>query len=396
MLRSVAVVGAGISGLTAGYALKKIGLEVDVFERSDSVIEFGAGITLSRNATSLLDDLGLLETLSERGCFPMGSYIRDYKNANIINAMSFDESFIALDRRDLVEQLVEKLNEEGVEISFGTNIQSISPSTGEIKFTNESAQGYDLILLCDGINSSFRKEHFDNCEPQFTNYVAWRGMVSSDKLPQFEGSEKVNVYHGPGGHCVHYPTGREGLINFVAIEYNPYWAEESWKVEGSKSDFLECFKGWNEELLSMLNSTEVLYKWGIFERPLPGTLYKDKCVLLGDAAHPMVPFLGQGACMAIEDAYSFAMACKENIANLSDAQQAYDYVRSKRTKKIQRLSMMQGKIYHMKNPLLVAARNAVMKYTNIPGNDLKRIHDYDAHDEMQIYLAFGDLRHNYF
>jgi 2-polyprenyl-6-methoxyphenol hydroxylase-like FAD-dependent oxidoreductase len=114
--------------------------------------------------------------------------------------------------------------------------------------------------------------------------------------------------------------------------------------------------------------------------------------LLGDAAHPMVPFLGQGACMAIEDAYSFAMACKEKIANLRDAQEAYDFVRSKRTKKIQGLSMMQGKIYHMKNPLLVSARNAVMKYTNIPGNDLKRIHDYDAHNEMQIYLALGNLR----
>jgi 2-polyprenyl-6-methoxyphenol hydroxylase-like FAD-dependent oxidoreductase len=113
--------------------------------------------------------------------------------------------------------------------------------------------------------------------------------------------------------------------------------------------------------------------------------------LLGDAAHPMVPFLGQGACMAIEDSYSFAMACKEHMTNLVNAQEAYDYVRSKRTKKIQRLSMMQGKIYHMKNPLLVAARNAAMKYTNIPGNDLKRIHDYNAHDEMQIYLAFGDL-----
>tara|TARA_Y100000748_G_scaffold215874_1_gene181141 strand:- start:125 stop:502 length:378 start_codon:yes stop_codon:yes gene_type:complete len=114
--------------------------------------------------------------------------------------------------------------------------------------------------------------------------------------------------------------------------------------------------------------------------------------LLGDAAHPMVPFLGQGACMAVEDSYSFAMACKEHMTNLANAQAAYDFVRSKRTKKMQRLSMMQGKIYHVKNPLLVAARNSVMKYTSIPGNDLKRIHDYDAHDEMQIYLASSDLR----
>ena len=106
--------------------------------------------------------------------------------------------------------------------------------------------------------------------------------------------------------------------------------------------------------------------------------------LLGDAAHPMVPFLGQGACMAIEDTYSFAMACKENIANLQEAQEAYDFVRSKRTKKIQKLSMMQGKIYHMKNPLLVAARNAAMRYTNIPGNDLKSIHEYDVEDAIKF------------
>ena len=109
--------------------------------------------------------------------------------------------------------------------------------------------------------------------------------------------------------------------------------------------------------------------------------------LLGDAAHPMVPFLGQGACMAIEDSYSFAMACKEHMANLANAQEAYDYVRSKRTKKIQQLSMMQGKVYHLKNPILVVMRNAAMRHTNIPGNDLKRIHDYDAHDEMQMHLA---------
>jgi len=114
--------------------------------------------------------------------------------------------------------------------------------------------------------------------------------------------------------------------------------------------------------------------------------------LLGDAAHPMAPFLGQGACIAIEDSYSFAMTCKEHMANLANAQEAYDYVRSKRTKKIQKLSMMQGKVYHLKNPILVATRNAAMRYTNIPGNDLKRIHDYDAHDEMQTYLAFGNDR----
>ena len=128
-----------------------------------------------------------------------------------------------------------------------------------------------------------------------------------------------------------------------------------------------------------------LYKWGIYIRPPLNSMIAKNITLLGDAAHPMVPFLGQGACMAIEDAYSFALACKKNINDLSKAQKIYNFVRNKRTIKIQRLSKIQGKIYHLENPLMVSARNAVMKYTNIPGNDLKKIHNYDAHNEMNIF-----------
>ena len=383
MLKHVAVVGAGISGLTAGYALQKIGLEVDIFERSQSVTEFGAGITLSRNATSLLKELGLMKLLSKKGYFPMASYIRDYKNANVISSMKFDESFITLDRRDLVEQLAQSFEEIGGKIHYGTEVQSINPSSGAIQISDENINTYELILLSDGIKSSFRKEHFDNQEPQFTNYVAWRGMTTSDLLPQFEGSEKVNVYHGPGGHCVHYPTGREGLINFVAIEHNRSWAEESWKVEGSKSDFLECFKGWNEELLSMLNSTEVLYKWGIFERPLPGALYKDKCILLGDAAHPMVPFLGQGGCLAIEDAYCL-MVLLNKVEDLDEVLNTYDKMRNKRARRMQKRSKLQGLFNHVSNPFLVPIRNLVTKSSM--KMSVENIHSYSLNKELSSLL----------
>ena len=110
---------------------------------------------------------------------------------------------------------------------------------------------------------------------------------------------------------MHYPTGRGDLINFIAIEHNEIWSEESWKIKGNKSEFLNCFAGWNEELLSMFDSSQEIYKWGIFERPLPKKLYRDKCLLLGDAAHPMAPFLGQGGCLAIEDAYCLASLLKD-------------------------------------------------------------------------------------
>ena len=379
MLSNVSVIGAGVSGLTAAYALKKIGIEVDVFERSESIKEFGAGITLSKNATILLEDIGLMDSLSSKGCHPMGSYIRDYKKAKVIKSKRFDKNFITLDRRDLVATLATRLEDIGVSIHFDSEIKSIDPTAGEISISNHEKKSYDLILICDGIKSSLRGSYFDNQQPQFTNYVAWRGMTTIENLPKYEGSDKVNVYYGPGGHCVHYPTGRDNLINFIAIEHNKIWSEESWKKEGSKSEFLNCFKGWNEDLLSMFSSAQEVYKWGIFERSLPKTLYRDKCVLLGDAAHPMVPFLGQGGCLAIEDAYCLmSLLMEEKDINVVLGQ--YDKLRNRRGSWIQKRSKFQGIFNHVSNPSLAMIRNFITKL--IMNNSVNRLHSYDLIKEI--------------
>ena len=284
-----------------------------------------------------------------------------------------------MDRRDLVATLATRLEDIGVSIHFDSEIKSIDPTAGEISISNHEKKGYDLILICDGIKSSLRGSYFDNQQPQFTNYVAWRGMTTIENLPKYEGSDKVNVYYGPGGHCVHYPTGRDNLINFIAIEHNKIWSEESWKTEGSKSEFLNCFKGWNEDLLSMFSSAQELYKWGIFERSLPKTLYRDKCVLLGDAAHPMVPFLGQGGCLAIEDAYCLmSLLMEEKDINVVLGQ--YDKLRNRRGSWIQKRSKFQGVFNHVSNPSLVMIRNFITKL--IMNNSVNRLHSYDLIKEI--------------
>ena len=379
MVSNVAVIGAGVSGLTAGYALRKIGIEVDIFERSESIKEFGAGITLSQNATMLLQEIGLMESLSSKGYHPMGSYIRDYKKAKVIKSKILDKNFITLDRRDLVATLTTRFEEIGDSISFDSEIQSIDPIAGEILISNQAKRTYDLILICDGIKSSLRELYFDNQKPQFTNYVAWRGMTSIENLPKFEGNDKVNVYYGPGGHCVHYPTGREDLVNFIAIEQNVTWSEESWKIEGSKTEFLNRFKGWNEDLLSMFNSSQEVYKWGIFERPLPKKLYQSKCVLLGDAAHPMVPFLGQGGCLAIEDACCLMFLLKRK-EDLNLVLQKYDALRNSRSSWIQKRSKFQGMFNHVSNPLLATVRNFVTKI--IMNSSVNKLHSYNLIKEL--------------
>ena len=192
--------------------------------------------------------------------------------------------------------------------------------------------------------------------------------------------QSINFVLGPNSHIVNYPINKEGDASFVGVLKEPNEFDESWREEGSYEDFLADFLIYDPSIFPTLNESTKLYKWGIYIRPPLKSMTVKNITLLGDAAHPMVPFIGQGGCMAIEDAYLFGLLCKLNMHDLPKAQKIYDSIRSKRTKKIQRRSMMQAKIYHLNNPIMVAARNAVMKYTNIPENNLNRIHKYDASD----------------
>lgn len=379
----VGIVGAGIAGLTAGYALSEQGIEVNLFERSDSITEFGAGITLSKNATTLLGDLGLLDSIADIGFHPRKSFIRDSKKCSVINSMELDDNFLTIDRRDLVEELALRFKGAKGIINTNKEVTSISPSTGTLSFANYQDETYDLVLVCDGIRSSLRDSNFESQEPRFTNYIAWRGMTQIAQLPRFEDSDKVNVYYGPGSHWVHYPTGRDEKVNFVAIEKNPKWSEESWKVEGAKTDFLESFEGWNDDLISMAMSSERLYKWGIFERTLPKTLYNGRAILLGDAAHPMVPFLGQGGCLAIEDAYCLSSLINQ-IGDLEEVLSIFDEMRNNRSRWIQKRSRLQGNFNHISNPLLTPIRNIFVK--TLMKKSVQNLHSYNLNKELSLKL----------
>ena len=372
----IGIIGGGISGLTLGCALLKQGIPAIIFEKMPEETSHGAAISLSSNALRLLDRLDIYVDLKNQSFIHSAASIQGPHR----EISSFQTPEVLTTRRQtLMSLLYSRYINLGGEIFHHHDLASFDAVKCEVTFTNENKYTLKHLAACDGIRSSIRDTFFAaNQDPKYSGYSAWRGIGKSSL-------QKI--------HIVSYPINKEGDVSFVAVRKENYQFKESWKEEGSILDLLNDFSDYDSKIFPALEDSVTLYKWGIYIRPPLKSMITNNITLLGDAAHPMVPFLGQGACMAIEDSYSFAMACKEHMTNLVNAQEAYDYVRSKRTKKIQRLSMMQGKMYHMKNPLLVAARNAVMKYTNIPGNDLKRIHDYDAHDEMQIYLAFGDLRH---
>jgi len=374
----IGIIGGGIAGLTLGCALLKQGIPAIIFEKMPEETSHGAAISLSSNALCLLDRLEIYNDLKNQSFVHSAASIQGPQK----EISSFQTPEVLTTRRQtLMSLMYSRYIDLGGAILHHHDFASFDVAKCEVTFTNENKYILKHLAACDGIRSSIRDTFFAaNQDPKYSGYSAWRGIGKSNL-------QKIHFALGPDSHIVSYPINKEGEVSFVAVKKEDYQFKESWKEEGSISDLLDDFSAFDSKIFPELEDSVTLYKWGIYIRPPLKSLISKNITLLGDAAHPMVPFLGQGACMAIEDSYSFAMACREHIFNMANAQEAYDYVRSKRTKKIQQLSMMQGKVYHLKNPILVAMRNATMRYTNIPGNDLKRIHDYDAHDEMQMHLA---------
>ena len=381
-LDNIGILGGGIAGLTLGCTLLQEGIPAIIFEQSSEVSSYGAGISLSKNALRLLYRLNIYEDLFNSSFAPSKVLIQGPIEA--ISEFSAPTGMLATRRQELINCLLERYLSLGGEIFYDHSLKTYNQVTREITFKNDTKYIINHLAACDGIRSSIRDTFFTiNQKPKYSGYSAWRGVGKSEL-------QSVHFALGPNSHIVNYPMNNDGDVSFVGVLKEPNEIDESWRAEGSYKDLLEDFSNYDPKIFPTIEDSTKLYKWGIYIRPPLKSMITKNITLLGDAAHPMVPFLGQGGCMAIEDAYAFGILCKITNCDFTKAQNTYDSVRSKRTKKIQRMSMMQGKIYHMKNPLLVAARNAVMRYTNIPGNDLKRLHDYDVEDEIKIHKFMAE------
>ena len=372
----IGIIGGGIAGLTLGCALLKQGIPAIIFEKMSEETSHGAAISLSFNALCLLDRLDIYADLKNQSFIHSEASIQGPQK----EISSFQTPEVLTTRRQtLMSLLYSRYINLGGEIFYHHDLARFDVAKSEATFTNENKYTLKHLTACDGIRSSIRDTFFAaNQNPIYSGYSAWRGIGKSNL-------QKIHFALGPDSHIVSYPINNDGDVSFVAVRKEDYQFKESWKEKGSISDLLDDFSAYDPKVFPTLEDSVTLYKWGIYIRPPLKSMISKNITLIGDAAHPMVPFLGQGGCMAIEDAYAFGILCNMTNCDFKKAQKTYDSIRSKRTKKIQRMSMMQGKIYHMKNPLFVAARNAVMRYTNIPGNDLKKIHNYNVEDAIKAH-----------
>ena len=306
----IAIIGGGIGGLTAGIALQKVGLEPVIYERAPEFGEVGAGISLSPNAVKGLNSIGLGDFLEATANEPLHQYLFHGLTGEILMDINREDCrdqyggpYLQLHRADLMDGLIKAFGQDKCEMGKALSGLSQDEQHVELRFEDGTSAEADIVIGVDGLRSIIRDTLFDTPEPEFSGHVAWRALIDGSKLSP-RATERTNVNHiGAGQNLVTYPIRGTNLVNLVALTRADGWVEESWNAKAHPSELAKVFEGWTDyvtEAISAIGEDD-LYRWGLFVRTPLSQWVKGRVALLGDAAHPMLPYMGQGASSAIED-----------------------------------------------------------------------------------------------
>ncbi len=353
----IAVVGAGVGGLTLALALLRRGFEVEVFEQAGRLGEVGAGVQLSANGTRALFHLGLEARIMASAFTPSEKRIRLWNTGQSWTAFDtgprsvelYGSPYITLHRHDLHSALVAAVRAMAPDaIRLGARCTGLDQDDGGVtlRFEDGRMARADLAVGADGVHSAVRDALFVQDEPRFTGVVAWRGVIRAERLhPRLMASQSV-TWIGPGGHVVHYPLRRGELMNFVSVVERNDWRVESWSVEGTVEECLADYDGWHPDVLDLIRAMERPYKWALFGREPMTSWSRGRATLLGDACHPMLPFLAQGAVMAIEDGLVLARCLEAHLPDHMRGFEAFERARIERTGQAMRRSADNMRRYH--------------------------------------------------
>jgi 2-polyprenyl-6-methoxyphenol hydroxylase-like FAD-dependent oxidoreductase len=362
----VALVGGGIGGLTAALALSQRGFETHVFEQAGELREIGAGITLSANAIKALRALGLENALRSRGFESDAIVGRDWTTTRPTfrvplkgaSQARFGAPHIDIHRADLLEILASMAG-AGNRIELGRRCVAVSSTlkSATLTLSDGRTEEFDLVVGCDGIHSIVRAALHGPQPPRFTGNMCWRALIPADRISSKWVPPDVTIWTGPAGHIVTFYIRGGSLLNLVAVREISRWMQESWLIEGNTSELVAAYPEVHDDLQTLLQQTEHCFKWGLFDRdPLP-RWSSGRVTLLGDAAHPMLPFLGQGGAMAIEDAIVLAGALAHSSHDVAAALLAYEAERVPRTAQVQLAVRRQGKVFHRRSPAAKVQRS---------------------------------------
>ena len=371
--KHIAIIGAGISGLALGIILKRYNIPCVIFEKSEKISEYGAGISLSPNGLKVLKDLDVFKKIKTHSCNPRNGIF--FSRSNQIANTSIN---VITTSRDLLHKILyEKYISMDGNILFNHELSDLSLDNKYLNFTNKKIYKPFHTVGADGIRSKCRQKINNKENLIYSGYSVWRSIL-------FGNQDDIIFHLDKNFHIVSYPISKN-KISFVAVIKKSEVLKESWKLKGSLDDLSKELpsKLMQRYFLNNNNSSEV-FKWGVFIRPEIKDLYIDNLTLIGDAAHPIVPFLGQGACLALEDAYTFGNLINLYKNDIIKSQIKYNHIRLKRVTKIHKMSLNQAKFNHLGNPLAIFFRNSLMKYTNIISLRTRGIWNYDITKVLDI------------
>lgn len=350
----VAIVGAGLGGLTAALALHRFGIPVTVFERAPKLAEIGAGITISPNPAKVLYALGLEQEVDKIGTIVPTQGVLHWRTGEVLARnergdaprQKFGAPYYQMHRADLHDVLVEAMLKRAPgSIQLDKNLVDIEHNNEggvTLAFADKTREKFDAVIGADGIRSRVRAVLFGEQKPRFTGRVAWRGLVDANKV-DWEPPVSSAMLIGPGKGIGYYPVRNGELYNYLAICRSDEWAVEGWNERSEVSEVLREFDGWYSPIRQVIEQTEPdqCYKWGLFDRPPVERWTIERVTLLGDAAHPMLPYMGQGAAMAIEDGMVMGRALAASDT-FEEAFARYEKARHERTRMVQEESALKA------------------------------------------------------
>jgi len=355
---NVMIVGGGIGGMTLSLCLAQQGHQVSIFERAVMDSDAGAGVQLSPNGARVLHSLGLASALEGCAFLPQGGQFRHFRSGRLIAqtalgaqvAERYGAPYYHIHRGDLHHLLLQAVKlSPNIVRHVGVSVDNFEQHGRgvEIKFSQGVQRG-DLLVGADGIHSTIRDLLWGAQPPHFTGQVAWRTLVPAARLPKNRIRPMASVWWGPGKHFVHYYVRRGELVNCVCVVEKSNWQVESWSSKGDYAELKKDFAGWHDDVQHLIDQADhqSLYKWALYDRAPMSKWGKGRVTLLGDACHPTLPFMAQGAAMAIEDA-AVLTACVKSAAGVAEALQRYEKLRRPRTAYVQRGSRRHARVFHL-------------------------------------------------
>jgi salicylate hydroxylase len=388
----VAIIGAGIGGLSLALALRERGLRAVVYEQASELTEIGAAIALSANATREFARLGLVDELAAASTIPTELIYRHWRDGSRIAAQPvrndgwyvgrFGAPYFGIHRADLQKTLSAAVGVENLHL--GCRLVDIVQEPGSVvlEFANGRVEHADIVVGADGVRSTVRRWVTGADDAVYSGTSAFRGIVPVENLPSLPDPHAIQFWMGPDAHLLHYAIGGNGeAVNFFAVVETPrIWLHNSTVVDVGEDVPVASFRGWHPAVTEMIRAASSPIRWGLFAvRPVL-RWYHGRVVILGDAAHGMLPHHGQGANTSIEDAFALAGLLVDGRSDLEATFSRYQALRRARTRTIQRSAWVTSGLLHLHDGPSARVRDG--KVATV-AQDFGWIHEYDVQQELQ-------------